>query len=369
MFCFLFIFSSAQHFSGVWNGVGEYMPGQPMTTLIKKKNAEKKLVFVVSPTGKVSGNLIVSYTNPPAVLTDQKQTQFFTVSGNYDSVKQNLLLILTHLKTGNLTSESYLTFKKPDSVYYRFSFSREQDKKIITCTPDITLMNDTQESLVESSPSGGLNTYMSDKNTLHLLPMRIRFEEDDNLVSVTAMFNSAASRLMTGKQKETYQESAQKNKLSKNSPPQIPLTAKKNRPVYTALTNKADALVNDILTDIRSEKLLVRKIRIKRTITLDTCCFKIELYDNGEIDGDIATLMLDGKVILNKQTLSAKSASITINLGNKPGDHVLELFANNMGMIPPNTALVVLTCNKKRYEITLSSTEDINEAVILKIMP
>ena len=110
-----------------------------------------------------------------------------------------------------------------------------------------------------------------------------------------------------------------------------------------------------------------RKKEIQQTIVLDTTLITIDMYDNGTIDGDTATLILDGKVIVEKQLLGLQFNRISIDLAKLPGkDHLLELFANNLGTIPPNTALVVLYCNRKRYEINLSSTESTNGTVLLK---
>ena len=68
---------------------------------------------------------------------------------------------------------------------------------------------------------------------------------------------------------------------------------------------------------------------------------------------------------MEKKLLSTIAASISINLSPDPAGHLLELFANNLGSIPPNTALLVLTCKRKRYEINLSSTETVNGGVKL----
>jgi hypothetical protein len=108
-----------------------------------------------------------------------------------------------------------------------------------------------------------------------------------------------------------------------------------------------------------------RKTEIQHTIYLDTSLVKLDMYDNGEVDGDIATLILDGNVVISNQLLSTKAASVTINLSTDKTAHLLELYANNLGTIPPNTALVVLTCNRKRYEINLSSNGTQNGTVKL----
>jgi hypothetical protein len=50
---------------------------------------------------------------------------------------------------------------------------------------------------------------------------------------------------------------------------------------------------------------------------------------------------------------------------SKDTEHTLELFADNEGTIPPNTALLVLTCGTKRYEVNLASDEKTNGSVKL----
>ncbi len=370
LFPFLVFPSSAQSFLGVRNGVGEYMPGLAITTVIKKKKAEKKLTFFISQTGKVSGNLITTYRESSPMFADEIQIQNFLVSGNYDSSKSSLLLILTHIRSGGNESEAYLTFRKPDSVYYNFSYRAEPNKIIILCTPDINLNRSTEELWAETTLLGGLSTYVSDKNIAHLLPMRIRFEEENTTTRIKEIEKILAWSTIEGKKKERKSNSEKRARPIKESLDDA--LARNKKIVYSDNPSENNSTIiaanNPAISQPEIE--LPRKTKIRRTITLDTCCFKIELYDNGEIDGDIATLLLDGKVIVDKQLLSTKSASLNIDLSDQMGhDHVLELFANNMGLIPPNTALVVLTCNKKRYEITLSSTEDINEAVMLKIKP
>lgn len=108
-----------------------------------------------------------------------------------------------------------------------------------------------------------------------------------------------------------------------------------------------------------------RDKEIQHTIVLDTSFVKIDLYDNGAIDGDTVTLQLNGKTIARSQRLSLQPISLSLELNKKSAEHVLEMFADNLGGIPPNTALLVLTCKKNRYELNLSSNEKVNGSVKL----
>ena len=112
-----------------------------------------------------------------------------------------------------------------------------------------------------------------------------------------------------------------------------------------------------------------RKTEIQHTIVLDTSFVKPDLYDNGEVDGDTATLILDGNFIVNSVLLTTKAVSLSLHISKDQPEHLLALYANNQGSIPPNAALLVLTCNRKRYEINLSSNGKANGTVRLIFAP
>ena len=89
---------------------------------------------------------------------------------------------------------------------------------------------------------------------------------------------------------------------------------------------------------------------------------KLELYDNGQIDGDTISIFLNQQLIMYKKGLATKP--ITLNVPVLPGkDYEMIMYAENLGSIPPNTALMVVTAGKKKYEVYLSSSEQKSAAV------
>jgi len=92
-------------------------------------------------------------------------------------------------------------------------------------------------------------------------------------------------------------------------------------------------------------------------VAVDTGQLRLDFYDNNEIDGDSITVKVNGKVILSNQKLTAKpiTAYVTIDLQNKFQE--VEMIAENLGSIPPNTALLIVTAGERRYQLFLSSTE------------
>ncbi len=92
-------------------------------------------------------------------------------------------------------------------------------------------------------------------------------------------------------------------------------------------------------------------------IIVDTGEIRLEFYDNGVIDGDSISVRVNDKTVLTHQRLGATpiTTSIRIDLNNTFQE--VEMIAENLGSIPPNTALLIITAGKKRYELFLTSTD------------
>ena len=108
-----------------------------------------------------------------------------------------------------------------------------------------------------------------------------------------------------------------------------------------------------------------RKIEIIDQLTIVADSLQFTLYDNGEVDGDTVTVYYDGRLIVNKQRLSEKPIEVTLTVDENEEGHRLVLFADNLGSIPPNTALIVVTAGKKRFE--LRSDADMNKNAVMVI--
>jgi len=102
--------------------------------------------------------------------------------------------------------------------------------------------------------------------------------------------------------------------------------------------------------------LMPRTKEVVKTIIVESPQIKIQLYDNGEIDNDTITVFINNKLLLYRQRLTEKA--LTIDFNAIPGtEYELVMYADNLGSIPPNTALMVVTAGKKKFEAFLSSSE------------
>ncbi len=106
------------------------------------------------------------------------------------------------------------------------------------------------------------------------------------------------------------------------------------------------------IIDSRFEK---RSNTVLKTIEVENESIKIDLYDNGEIDGDSVSLFLNGKLMVAHKKLTTKPLSIRIPLEELNDQNELVMYADNLGSIPPNTALMIVTDGTKRYEVRITS--------------
>lgn len=95
----------------------------------------------------------------------------------------------------------------------------------------------------------------------------------------------------------------------------------------------------------------------------------LKVYDNAIVDGDTVSILYNGKMLLTHQLLSEKGIELNIDLDEKQTRHEITLFAENLGSIPPNTALVVITAGKKRYELFASASLEENAVLVFDYKP
>jgi len=91
-------------------------------------------------------------------------------------------------------------------------------------------------------------------------------------------------------------------------------------------------------------------------IVVDTGEIQLDFYDNGQIDGDSITVNINKKAALTHQKLGAAPISILVKVDLKNTFQEIEMIAENLGSIPPNTALLIITAGKNHYELFLSSS-------------
>lgn len=93
---------------------------------------------------------------------------------------------------------------------------------------------------------------------------------------------------------------------------------------------------------------------------------KLILWDNGEIDNDSISVMLNGQYVLTNYKLSKDKKKLKIRL--QPGSNQLIVMAHNEGTIPPNTAQCKMYCGRKKWDFAVSCGLKANAGVEILVV-
>lgn len=119
-----------------------------------------------------------------------------------------------------------------------------------------------------------------------------------------------------------------------------------------------------ITNTIAAASLKERKTVVQQTVYFSSDSLLLSLYDNGEIDGDTVSVLMNGALIVAKQGLSTTAAKTTIHIPSGMDRIELVMYAESLGSIPPNTGLLVIRDGKDLYEIRFSGDLQKNASIV-----
>ena len=109
-----------------------------------------------------------------------------------------------------------------------------------------------------------------------------------------------------------------------------------------------------------------RIIETIQSVNYSSDSLVITLYDNGEVDGDTVSVLMNGKVIMPMVGLSTNAVRKTIYTKDIADSLQIVMYAENLGTLPPNTGLLIVNDGKERYEIRFSGDLKKNSAIVFK---
>jgi hypothetical protein len=110
-----------------------------------------------------------------------------------------------------------------------------------------------------------------------------------------------------------------------------------------------------------------RNNELIKEFVVDHDSISVTLYDNGVVDGDSITLIYNDSILATHQLLTEKPLTFYIKIAPGNQRNELQMYAENLGSIPPNTALMVIYDGNKRYEVNIKSTEKTNGSVSFRL--
>jgi len=116
-----------------------------------------------------------------------------------------------------------------------------------------------------------------------------------------------------------------------------------------------------------AEDIASRKTEVIRSIYVQSDSLVLSLYDNGEIDGDTVSVVMNDRIIIARQGLGINAIKATVYVPRGQEDSVrLVMYAENLGRIPPNTGLLIVQDGDETHHIRFSGDYQKNSAVILR---
>jgi hypothetical protein len=105
-------------------------------------------------------------------------------------------------------------------------------------------------------------------------------------------------------------------------------------------------------------------------ITVHEKKITLNVYDNAEVDGDSVSIYYNGRLIRSHVRLTEKPIVLDLDLDENRNLHTVVMYAENLGSIPPNTALMIFYDPKgKRYQLLARSTFDQNAMIVFEYKP
>ena len=170
--------------------------------------------------------------------------------------------------------------------------------------------------------------------------------------------DSTAKKIKNIKPKSQPSITKKEDKVHKSDTVAIAPTPKTEPKVEEKPTKHILPSTIDVLTD--------RENKLANKVYVDTKEITIEFYDNGEIDNDTISVYKDNQLVINHGRLSTNPIILTLKFDEINTFYELITVADNLGDIPPNTALMVINYGRKREEIFLTSDEKRNAKVIVE---
>ncbi len=379
----------AQDITGLWTGFLQIDTTKLPYELVISKNENEFTgyaitIFIINEIENMgvksiilknkNGNIFVedkelvynNYTTPPKRVKQYNylilkiEDSIMTMSGSFRtrSFESRPYSGTVHLQKKNSNSPSKLISKLDEiDLLNTLSFIQpiKKQKEVITAA----VANNDQPKIVVPEKNEKVNVVAPIKVQVPSpTPIVKAKEKDSKVISQPATVKKGAVIAKEEKGKVTIVISSPNKKQENVTMPKPNITAP-NPPVSI---RKPEVVYN-----VGAAELAKRKIETIRTVSVKSDSLLLTLYDNGEIDGDTVSVLVNGKIILSKQGLTTNAIKKTIYFTPDLGDSLqVIMYAENLGNIPPNTGLLILQDGEDRYEIRFAGDLQKNSAIILK---
>jgi hypothetical protein len=398
----------AQNLTGVWRGTFEQNNLNPVVGQFSQNSYKYEVQMNDKKDGSIEG---VTYSYLTTLFYGKASLKgMFDKKNKTITIKETFLIeVKSTGKTDPCLMTCYLDYRKDGKLetligtYTSVNMNTKKD-----CGDGIVYLEKVEESDFERENFLEPITKASKLNTPRKLPSGKNFEAD----RIAEAKKDEATKKQTSIAKKTIVQNVtpiapkasfskpsanttKNNPIVKNKISSKKLPAKNKTAYTTPKTNKSKAQNNIIKKDNRdspavaiipepqkerkvepptvkiilpatAEVLTERENKLANKIYVDEKEITIEFYDNGEVDNDTISVYKDNQLMINHARLSTKPILLTLKFDDINTFYEIITVAENLGDIPPNTALMVINYGRKREEVFLTSDEKRNAKVIIE---
>jgi hypothetical protein len=194
-----------------------------------------------------------------------------------------------------------------------------------------------------------------------------KIKAESELIKQQALAKKLAEKELIKQQaeKELIKQQAEKDQLAlKQQPGQNAAKEKETAKQATLPSVKKTPVAASPVNLTPAANVNQRKTILQQTVTFSSDSLLLTLYDNGEVDGDTVSVLMNGQLIIAKQGLSTTASKKTIYIPSTTDRVELVMYAESLGSIPPNTGLLVIRDGKDLYEIRFSGDLQKNASIV-----
>jgi len=327
-----------------------------------------------------------------------KTKKFYAISGkielkseaNFDKSK-----IFPHLEELRMDKEVefYTASKKPaastPSSKNTVAINKKEELKKSTPADYAKTNNGKIDAAVVAAKQKKETAIETNETAIHKPEAVVKKEEapqEETVISIATKKSDLPATTIQPEQKKDVAGSLSKPEIKKQALPII-----KQEPVLSATTEETTATTkkSELVTTVKAPEekkfnaeaaqpypikitatvaalVLERKTVAPQIVTFKSDSLELALYDNGEIDGDTVSVLLNGEVLMTKQGLKASAIKKTIYVQPGTEEVTLVLYAENLGKYPPNTGLLVVHDGEDTYQVRFSADFQQNAAVVFR---
>jgi hypothetical protein len=242
--------------------------------------------------------------------------------------------------TSDCGKGSIFLHRVAETDFYKEPFLEKKEKELLA------LKN---KSGANKNPSVAVNHAPATQGSATKTPSKV--------ATVVPKKTTAMTKSTTGISKST---------TAKKTQPMEPATSRRHETELVQSSHLSDSSVKIYQPQIPipiPTVLQTRTNELLKTMSVNHSDIELRIYDDGAIDNDTVSVYYDNKIIVSKARISDQPIIVHISVDPSDHPHQLVMVAENLGDIPPNTSLLVISDGDKRYEERIVSNEQKNVVI------